>query len=377
MRKWISPTQQKGFTLIELMIGLLLALVSMALLAQILSSVTTARKTTNSGNDVESSGAISAYLIERDLKQAGYGINIAPFIGCPTRVFDHLSNGGAGRTFDLLGGLYPVVIVAGATAKDSDRLYVRYSNNEGSHTPAKITSPYLSGSANVVVDNRFGFHAPVNAAIPGDLVLFGDSAGANCSIQQVDDLSGLTNVVFGSGSMGVGRFNKTGGFGYTYTSGDSLISLGNLMVDHQYTTTTLNTAGTITPGKLMLYDAFSPTSQAAPSAPSTLADGVYLLKAYYLKDADGDGTVDTVDQVAPTVATWNQILGVKFALVSRSKTKDNQSHPKSTLTLLDAQTFGGFNAPAISINLSTEESTYSYKVFSVTVPLRNRVWNGA
>ena len=355
MRKNINIRTTSGFTIIEMMIGIVLALISMVLVAQIMSSVTNQRKTTNSGNDAESAGTVASYLIERDLRQAGYGFNISPFIGCTTTAYDGASNGGAGRTFTISNTLIPVVISAGANAAIADSLFIRYSANDGGHSATQITSDYVSGASNLAVTNRFGVHA-------SDLFIIGNET-TPCSIYQASNILGVDNI-----ETQAARFNKTGGLGNDYITGSSIISLGNLMVDRQYS---INNA------KLMVWDAFNPSNQTSPTTGDVLADSVVFFKAFYMKDANGDGQIDTIDQVVPNATTWNTVLGVKFALVTRTKTRDPSVLTQTPLILWDAQTFGTFNAPALSIDLTADMQQFRYKVFTGTIPLRNRIWSGS
>jgi len=46
------------------------------------------RRTATSGGDAAFSGAVGAYLLDRDLQMAGYGINTGIYLGCQVSGFD-------------------------------------------------------------------------------------------------------------------------------------------------------------------------------------------------------------------------------------------------------------------------------------------------
>lgn len=70
-----SPTLTLGgFGLVEIMVGLVIGLIAILVALQVFSVSLGQRRTTTSGGDAQQSGMISLYLLERDLRQAGYGI---------------------------------------------------------------------------------------------------------------------------------------------------------------------------------------------------------------------------------------------------------------------------------------------------------------
>lgn len=63
-----------GFSLVEVLVGVVIGLIGILVMFQLLTVSQAQRRTTTSGGDAQQSGMISLYLLERDLRQAGYGI---------------------------------------------------------------------------------------------------------------------------------------------------------------------------------------------------------------------------------------------------------------------------------------------------------------
>jgi type IV pilus assembly protein PilW len=81
-----------GFTLVEVMIGLLIGLIGIVVIMETYAVSEGYRRTTTSGTDAQVNGAIAMYLMQRELRDAGY--NLQPYVanGCTSVVvwFDSL-----------------------------------------------------------------------------------------------------------------------------------------------------------------------------------------------------------------------------------------------------------------------------------------------
>lgn len=116
-----------GFSLVEIMVGMVIALFSMIIIAQVFSVSEGVKRTTTSGGDALLNGASSVFELERLLKEAGYGLfsstNLSPLPSDPA-------------------GTPPVVITPGA-ANASDSIVLRYRQNwdYGSFPPDPAVFP--------------------------------------------------------------------------------------------------------------------------------------------------------------------------------------------------------------------------------------------
>ena len=61
---------QTGFTLVELMVGLALALITTVIVAQVMWAAEGNRRTTTQGSDAQVNGALALYTLQRDLQMA-------------------------------------------------------------------------------------------------------------------------------------------------------------------------------------------------------------------------------------------------------------------------------------------------------------------
>jgi len=104
-----APRAQDGFTLIELMVGLVIGLVATIVIAQVLVRSESARRSTVSGSDAQVSGALALYTLQRDVAMAGYGVSsVFTGLGCP--VSNSYNNAAVAG---LIPTLAPVVITDG------------------------------------------------------------------------------------------------------------------------------------------------------------------------------------------------------------------------------------------------------------------------
>ncbi|CAN5393894.1 hypothetical protein BH11PSE11_BH11PSE11_12680 [soil metagenome] len=71
----------KGFSLIEIMIAIAIGVLSMVVMLQIFSNSEAQKRTATGTSDAQTNGATGLYLIERDLKMAGWGLSPTMYMG--------------------------------------------------------------------------------------------------------------------------------------------------------------------------------------------------------------------------------------------------------------------------------------------------------
>ncbi len=78
-----TPTQ-RGMTLIELMVAMVLGLVTTLIVAQVMINADSQNRTTTSGSDAQINGATALYMLSQTIQSAGYGlIGHSGDRGCP------------------------------------------------------------------------------------------------------------------------------------------------------------------------------------------------------------------------------------------------------------------------------------------------------
>jgi type IV pilus assembly protein PilW len=384
-----TRSSSHGFTLIELMVGIAISLVMLLVMGGVLSNANRQSTTTTSGADAQITGAIGAHIVERDLRMAGYGMNIAALLGCEVYAYDKLSSGATARYFVFNAS--PVTIMSGNTTVTSvnpfglpDSLTVTYGTSDVGFSASKLTAASTGiDEANFKVSNRFGFHkgdvilvAGTTDAYSPDSTTKQPTAGTNgitdCALAQVTDVpttSGLTDNIAhtsgsytdASGNTAFARYNKPSGIGIPFTTSATVYNMGPTPVSVTYA---ISNKAELT----RLDNADNGTAQP-------VAENIVMLRAFYGKDTNADGTVDTWDQNTPTTGVlWKQVLAVQFAVVAQSQIKENSAVTTSPLKLWDSGNSPTTNVPAIT--LSSEQQKYRYKVFHSLVPLRNMIWSG-
>jgi type IV pilus assembly protein PilW len=120
----------------------------------------------------------------------------------------------------------------------------------------------------------------------------------------------------------------------------------------------------------------------APGQPAQpVAANVVQLKAFYGKDTVGGGTITTWDNAAP--ASWNQVLAIRVAIVSRSAQPERQvdtngncstTTTSPTVTWTDSGTTLTTTLDLTNNPNNANWKCYRYKVFHMTASLRNSIW---
>lgn len=106
-----------GFTLVEIMVGMVIAMLGIIIMMQMFSIFEGQKRTTTGGGDVQNSGAIAMYGIQQGIQQAGYCFSATP------------------PTLAVVGTLNPVMIdvapLANDTIRDADTntILVTYGND--------------------------------------------------------------------------------------------------------------------------------------------------------------------------------------------------------------------------------------------------------
>jgi type IV pilus assembly protein PilW len=357
----------RGVTLVELLVAMVISLIAITAIFQVFSVFEGQKRTTMGGGEAQTNGALALFTLEREIRQAGYGINNLDFLGCTILAWDEQNAGGTAFTLQLV----PVVITQGAgstpgVAGGPDTVSLMYGTGDMIPAPASLAQNMPSPSANFKVTNRYGFRE-------GDLVIAAE-AGKDCVLAQVSNLPGTPgqtdNVIHASGNYTdpnsgtqvPTRYNKPGGLGVTYTTSGKLFNLGVLPANNVYT---------VAGGQLLRQELL----WASPgSGPVPIYDGIVQLQAQYGRDTNGDGVIDVFDEFVPvTAGDWATILAVRIGIVARSGLYEKTEVSPATIKLWnDSATAPTTVGPVWT--LTADERRYRYKVFQTVVPIRNMIW---
>lgn len=355
-------TRDRGFTLIELMVGLVIGLVATLVISQVLVVSEGRRRTIAGGSDAQVGGALAMYAVQREVQAAGYGLTTTPNgLGCEIRA----QRNGTNYTFTLA----PVTITNGA-AGAPDRLLVMSSAKLSFSLPARIRVNHPRTSAVFFVNSTVGIdEGDLMIAVPGVI-----DANNWCSVFNVTNLGGNDQVVHNPGNDG--PWNQPGG--QTIFPNDGYPANGSYVVNlGQFATRDFG----IDANHRLEVQSFSTSS--ATTTTEVLFGDIVNLQALYGKDTNSDEVVDTWDNVTPTSAVlWRQVRVLRIALVARSPQmeKDNVTTAEplwdvgNVGTVTGAATCGSSRCITLKVDTLPDWQRYRYKVYDSIVPLRNMLW---
>ncbi|HET7527697.1 MAG TPA: PilW family protein, partial [Burkholderiaceae bacterium] len=304
--------RQRGMTLVELMVALLLGLVTTYFISQVFAVAEGQKRTATFGTDAQVNGQVALYTLRRHIMAAGYGVVSAPSaLGCP--ITGHYGSGGS-TVPPQITALAPLVITPGTSASaPSDTVTMMTSTKPSFSTPIKVKAPHdstdayasfviVDGSSDGVKEGDTILAVPTNWDATTKCLLLTvkqDTSAPNTTLSRLN----IPHVASPSASSWNNTTSAdwpTGGF----QAGALLLNFGN-------------------PRQMNFYvdgDNFKvDTWQQNIGGTESLNTGIVLLKALYGRDTDGNGTVDVYDTTTPaTNADWRNVLSVRFVMVARS-----------------------------------------------------------
>jgi type IV pilus assembly protein PilW len=365
-----------GFTLIELMIGVVIGLLASLAVTHVLVNSEGQKRSATSGSDAQVNGALALSTLQRVVQPAGYGFSATPsLIGC-TLTATFSGNPVTATLANFPTVLAPVTIADGA-AGAPDTIRIMSSGKASYSVPLRMVAPgYVAGGLNFPVTSIAGI-------VAGDLIVAAPTAAAPpataCELFQATSTPTTPFVPRIDNA-----WNKLNTPTTSYSDGAVLINLG----------APLDATYSIVNNSLMVRsltigsDASSTPSYGA--APVELYPNIVQLQALYGKDTDANGSVDTWNNVTPTDnAGWRQVIAVRIAIVARSSQYEKQDPVNATYvtnaniswdvgnagTVAGSATCGASKCLTIKIDNLTDWQNYRYKLFETVVPLRNLLWN--
>lgn len=382
-----SRRRGAGFSLVELLVSIVIGLLALVFATRMVSNAEVNKQAAVGTSDSMQNGMLGLFSIEKDLSQAGWGLNDRLINGCDTVFHDD-------RGYALLGTTRNGVAVTPLTAAviqsngaDPDVIAI-YSGTGMSNTGMlRVSSALGSGSGTIDVDrNPYGFNSTEDVAAGGDVILVApdDRASSKCALAQVSHADapatpgGQNKIVIGGG--GANRYNA-GTIGVQFKSLEARVF--NLGPASQLSFHTWS----LDRGFLRLR---ATNLAGASAAPATVIDNVVSLKAQYGLDRSASfqpGQSLTVTEWSNTVGDadndtfekpddYERVAAIRVAVVARSRTPEKPNGSGvCTATPTLPTVFGG----AISVNVAVAGDTvdwkcYRYRSFETIVPIRNSAW---
>jgi len=405
----MKDARQAGFTLIEIMIALVIGLIGIVVMMQTFAVSEGFKRTATSGTDAQINGGVAMYMIQREMRMAGYAMNELMVQGCSSvRVW----NNPGGFAIDMpLVPFYinPPLVPAGDA--NTDVILIAYGNSSS----AVAGSPVLTGQTNA---NSIPLAWNYDSFQTGDIFVSfqpgatpscvlhettaSTNAGGNCGYVPTSSLSGgytASSVEYGTTAyqqhLPSGCVNTTPTYNkasaitdssgtavpmLTYPAG-KVYNLGNAAI-HVYA---------VRGGTLTMCDWIAADCRSAANY-TPVVDDIVSLRAVYgmnlnppASAAAGDGvTISWVrNDLSTNVYLPSRVLAVTMELTARSALKEKPDSSGNCQTTLTAnkpdptQTWIYDSTAGANIDLSaisTDWGCYRYKLFQTTVPLRNLIW---
>ena len=379
-KNYKSSVKQNGFSLVELMVGLVIGLLAALVIMNVFGVFEKQKRSTTGSSDAQTNGAIALYNLQRDVQTAGYGLpvfsaDVSPY-NCPINTsIDHDSNA-ASPVIDLS----PVVIADGVGQNGSDAISIR----NGDSMKGGISVDMQAGtSTNVAqVDNNIG--CAVN-----DMALIINQSGTdvrnlNCSMTKVTaltapaitpvkiTLASTTNVAVGNSLSCLGVWNE---FQYAVNA--------NVLTK----TGSLDAAGVPNVAAVpIVTDIVNVQAQYGITAAPNFA----LPEPYTNQITQWVNATGAFASAALTKENRNRIRAVRIAVVARNGLLENTNVTSACSSLTAASPTGlcawegvpvggaitvSSPAPAIDLTADANWQRYRYRVYESITPIRNIIWS--
>ncbi len=376
--------QQRGFSLIELLVAMVIGLVVTLSITSIVTMGEAHKRTTTSNNDTGQSGAYAAYVLDRAVRSAGSGFTQSWDLGVFGCKLGAARGGTAilpratafpGAFAGFLGGaagsanlrVAPLLIGKGQSSAGSDVLVVMGGNASAGDVARPIRTPGSISANELRLDNTIGLAA-------GDLAL-ASQPGSDCLIEQIATPSAATPDVL---PLGGTYYSAATPFTTlrAATNPAYITPLGRLAAGNVQ----FQLLGVGDNQTLFSYDLLRTIGAGTDlAATQAIADGVVQMRALYGLDTDTspDGILDTwadpgaigfdIATVMTNPALVRQIVAVRVVLVLRSSNYEKNLVSPPTLVL-----FGDLaTALQQTVTLSADDQHYRYRTVDSVIPLRN------
>jgi type IV pilus assembly protein PilW len=373
-----------GFSLIEIMVGIVIGLIGVLVMMQVAAVFEGQKRTTTTGSDAQTNGAVALYTVERDLRRAGYGLGVAGALGCQVnRKFDD-----AGAPDVLV--LTPVTINDGAGGLP-DTVRFLASSKGGWSVPSVITKDHPPEATNIFLNTVLGVEVTDMMILyePGNPIctMFQATGIPNGNVQVHHQNAGSKWNPPGGGSPSI---YPSGGFNI----GAQAINMG-VIIDRTYS---LNAASNLV---LTDYSSSTHTTSDQPLA----ADIVQLQAQYGFDTRSGTQTDTRVDTWSSAMidadgagstgdnGDLQRIYAIRMAVVARSAIKEKPQDDGNCTTTTVAPRWESADPdpsdPDVNFVLDVSNhppdalgvvvanpdwQCYRYRVFESVIPLRNLLW---
>ena len=394
-----------GFSLIEIMVGMVIALLATIVMMNVFSMFEAQKRTTTGGSDLQNNGAIALLSLKNEIEKAGYGVSDVDIMGCSLQLSPSIT----------IPAIAPVIInpqtststasntplIPGAD-QNTDTLLVFYSNTNNMSEADALMSGAQSG---VAMTTQLTPNSPLTYVVNDEVMTWPyGKIPPTCNLK-VDTVTSITptsqpqflhlNQGIASSDLtsvdAIWKYGKIFNLGQSYTLEAFAIRNGNLTV---CTFSATN-------------DCTDPSKTNDSTVWLPIGNDIVSMRAQYGRDdASGDpvttpqhmsGMVNTYDQTTPLSGSatyscdWFRVRAVRIVLVGRN----NQPNPLTvttndpkwagTSTVINKNNQMCPRTSGADIDLSCTNTNlppgftwqnYRYKTFETTISIRNVAMQG-
>lgn len=344
---------QHGFSLIEIMIGLVIGMIAVLVIYQIFAAAEGIKRNTTSVGDAQQNGLLSSFMLSIELANASNGVsNAMQQFGTCTPTAD------IATTFSPI----PILITDGVLGPD--QFVVNYSQSNVVVAPVPFFAP-AAADADYSVVSPIGFKA-------GDIVVAISGAGI-CETSQV---TGVTAPDPGTGAVTISHSIPS----QAISAGGYLVNMGR---SNGGTQRVLYDVSNGVLRSSVLWNAFG--KKVAAPIPNPLASNIVTMKLQYYVFDPLAGTLSWVNATGPwsaaallalapptNVTTLQRIRAVRIGMVVQGEQFDDELR-KQMQAAIPAPKWKLFGGGGTLEGLLTPG--FRYRTYETVVPLRNPVWN--
>jgi type IV pilus assembly protein PilW len=344
--------RQHGFSLIEIMVGIVIGLIAVLVIYQIFAAAEGIKRNTTSVGDAQQNGLLSSFMLSIELANASNGVASA------LQQF-----GTCAPTADIATTFSPIpILITDGGATGPDQFVVNYSQANVAVAPAPFYLPAAADAPYAVVA-PLGFNT-------GDIVVAISETGV-CEAHKITgvagpDLNGVVTLTHTTPSQPVG-------------AGAFLVNMGPSGTTQRTLYDVDVSSGVGVLRSSILWDA-NGNKQAVP-IPVPLASNIVTMKLQYYVLDPATNTFSWVSATPPwdaptllglappnNVTTLQRIRAVRIGVVVQGEQYD-----KDLAAQVPAPTWSLFGGGGTLTGALTPG--FRYRTYETIVPLRNPVWN--
>jgi type IV pilus assembly protein PilW len=336
--------QQRGFSLIEIMVGVVIGLIAVLVIYQVFAAAEGIKRNTTSVGDAQQNGLLSSFILSIELANASNGFAYSmKELGTCTATADPATN------FRPV----PVLITDGGADDTPDVFVVNYTTAQRLVASAPFIANAAAGAA-YVVQSPLGFKT-------GDVILAISMAG-DCAPSRVTGVAGPD----ANGVVTIAHTGAAVGFG----TSAQLLNLGPKNGGQRVS---YDVSGNVLRSTVLWDDT---GAKQAPLVPNPVASNIFNMKLLYgIDNAAGGvnwtpatGQWSAANVMAANNTQLSKIRAVRIGFVVQGEQFDKDkrdydlAHPP-TWSLFD----GTYTGPLTN--------GFRYRTYEMIIPLRNPIWN--